>query len=188
MTAFYTPFGKFRYRSIPMGFAPAGDLFTDRMGRAVDPALEGKLRCVEDCCIYGYSLPDILPKIERFFKACNDNNITLNVQKIQFGPEVVFAGFLINPVGYRINPALTDALQAFPVPKSQTDLRSFMGLANQICQFTEDIAKLLVPFKDLLKKGQSFVWTDDHQKAFEKARCELSEPKWLTYFALDRPT
>ena len=67
LTAFYTPFGKFRYCSIPMGFAPAGDLFTDRMGRAVDPALEGKLRCVEDCCIYGYSLPDILPKIERFF-------------------------------------------------------------------------------------------------------------------------
>jgi hypothetical protein len=118
MTALYTPFGKFRYRSIPMGFAPAGDLFTDRMGRAVDPALEGKLCCVEDCCIYGYSLPDILPKIEHFFKACNDNNITLNVQKIQFGLEVVFAGFLINPVGYMINPALTDALQAFPIPKS----------------------------------------------------------------------
>ena len=188
LTAFYTPFGKFRYCSIPMGFAPAGDLFTDRMGRAVDPALEGKLRCVEDCCIYGYSLPDILPKIERFFKACDDNNITLNTRKIQFGPEVVFAGFLINSSEYRINPALTDSLRSFPVPKSQTDLRSFMGLANQICQFTEDIAKLLVPFKDLLKKGQSFVWTADHQLAFEKARSELSEPKWLTYFALNRPT
>jgi hypothetical protein len=64
------------------------------------------------------TLPDILPKIERFFKACNDNNITLNVRKIQFGRKVVFAGFLINPVGYRINLALTDALQAFPIPKS----------------------------------------------------------------------
>ena len=137
---------------------------------------------------YGYSLPDILSKIERFFKACDDNNITLNTRKIQFGPEVVFAGFLINSSEYRINPALTNSLQSFPVPKSQTDLRSFMGLANQICQFTEDIAKLLVPFKDLLKKGQSFVWTADHQLAFEKARSELSEPKWLTYFALNRPT
>ena len=63
-----------------------------------------------------------------------------------------------------------------------------MGLANQICQFTEDIAKLLVPFKDLLMKGQSFIWTADHQLALEKAHSKLSEPKWLTYFALNRPT
>ena len=188
LTTFYTPFGKYRYRSIPMGYAPAGDLFTDRFGHAVDATLEGKLRCVEDCCIYGYSMADILPKIDRFFKACNDNNITLNTRKIQFGPEVTFAGFLINSNEYRINPALTDSLRSFPAPKSQTDLRSFMGLANQICQFTDDIAKLLMPFKDLLKKGQTFVWTDDHQLAFEKARSELSEPKWLTYFALNRPT
>ena len=28
LTTFYTPFGKFRYCSFPMGYAPAGDLFT----------------------------------------------------------------------------------------------------------------------------------------------------------------
>ena len=39
LTAFYTPFGKFHYCSIPMGYAPAGYLFTDCMGHAVDPAL-----------------------------------------------------------------------------------------------------------------------------------------------------
>jgi len=186
LTTFYTPFGKFRYCSIPMGYAPAGDIFTDRIGRVVDKFVTA--RATEDCLIHAYSRTECLQKIEEFLKACDEGDITLNIKKFQFGEEVVFAGFLLNSEGYRINPALTDALRRFPQPVSQTDVRSFMGLANQICNFSDEISKLLIPLKDLLKRGQTFVWTADHQVAFEKAREELSKPRWLTYFDHKRPT
>jgi hypothetical protein len=71
-------------------------------------------------------------------------------------PEVVFRGHLINENGYVINPALSTALSEFPVPKSQIDISSFCGLANQMCNFSDDILEALAPFKLLLKKGQKF--------------------------------
>jgi transposase InsO family protein len=158
------------------------------MGRAVDKTLDGKLRCVEDCCLYGYTEAELMEKIEKFLEACDENDITLNTKKVQFGKEVLFAGFVLREGEYKINPALTDALHHFPSPKSPTDVRSFAGLANQICHFTTDIAQCLKPLQDLLKKNQPFIWTEDHQAAFEKAREELSKEKWLTYYDHRRPT
>jgi hypothetical protein len=44
-----------------------------------------------------------------------------------------------------------------------------MGLANQMTNFSTEIAEVMHQFKDLLKKETSFIWTDVHQKAFKKA-------------------
>ena len=63
-----------------------------------------------------------------------------------------------------------------------------MGLANQMTNFSTEIAEVMLQFKDLLKKETSFIWTDVHQKAFEKAREKLSDSKWLTYFDVKRKT
>ena len=186
-TTFHTPFGKYRYTKLPMGYAAAQDIFTLRMGNAVDSVLDG-LRATEDCLIYAFSQPELERKLDRFFAACNANNITLNTKKIQIGAEVIFAGYKINSEGYQIDPALTEALKNFPIPTSQTDVRSFLGLVNQICNFTTEIAELMTPFKELLKKGSAFVWTDELQLAFEKAREQLATPKTLTFFDHRRPT
>jgi RNase H-like domain found in reverse transcriptase len=88
----------------------------------------------------------------------------------------------------RLDPALTEALRAFPIPMNQTDVCSFMGLANQMTNFSTEIVEVMLQFKDLLKKETSFIWTDVHQKAFEKAREKLSDSKWLTYFNVKRKT
>ncbi len=95
--------------------------------------------------------------------------VTLNIKKVQVGPRVIFAGFELDAEGHRLDPALTEAFRAFPIPTNQTDVRSFMGLANQMTNFSTEIVEVMHQFKDLLKKETSFIWTDVHQKAFEKA-------------------
>ena len=67
-TKFNTPFGKFCYCCIPMGFTLAGDIFIEPMGRAIDKTLDWKLCCVEDCCLYGSTEAELLEKIEKFFE------------------------------------------------------------------------------------------------------------------------
>jgi hypothetical protein len=67
----------------------------------------------------------------------------------------------------------------FPVPKSQTDVRSFCGLANQMCNFSDEISSLLSPLKSLLKKGIKFDWLPEFQTAFETAKRHLSSEKVL---------
>ena len=188
LTTFLTPFGRFRYKRLPMGESDAQDVFTLRYGAAVDASTEGR-RSTEDTLLLGDTLQELLSNTEEFFKACDANGITLNTKKIQWDhPEVLFAGFVVNGEGYKIDPVLTKALSEFPVPKNLTDLKSFMGLANQTCNFSDEIAKCMCPLKPLLKKGIRFDWLPEHQAAFEAARSLLSSSKMLAFYNATRQT
>jgi hypothetical protein len=169
-----------------MGLSSAGDVFTTRFCDAVDYTIEG-WRCTEDTLLDGHTSDKLTRKTREFIAACSKAGITLNVKKIVYDkPEVVFGGYLINKNGYTIDPALSTALSEFPVPKSQTDIRSFCGLANQMCNFSDDISEAFAPFKHLLKKGQKFEWNDDLQAVFEAARRHLTSIKTLAFYRPDR--
>lgn len=188
LTSFMTPFGRMRYCRLPMGLSSAGDVFTLSYGNAVDEAVDGR-RATEDTLLRGATTQELVDNTEQFFNQCLENNITLNVKKIQWDKEeVLFGGFLLTPSGYRIDPALNKALAEFPIPKNQTDVRSFMGLANQTCNFSDEISSLLMPLKGLLKKGVKFEWLPEFQTAFEKARTHLSSEKALAFYDATKPT
>lgn len=116
------------------------------------------------------------------------NNITHNIKKIQWDKkEILFGGFLLTLEGYQINPALNKALAEFPVPTNQMDVRSFIGLANQTCNFNNEISNLLSPLKSLLKKGTKFDWIPEYQTAFEMACDHLSSVKALAFYNVTKP-
>ena len=130
LTAFMTPFGRYRSCRVPFGISSAGDVFTLQYGNATDAATEGK-RATEDTLIRGHTTAELLANTRKFFEACREAQISLNLKKVQWdAPEVLFGGFLLNKDGYRIDPALSKALSEFPTPKSATDVKSFFGLAN----------------------------------------------------------
>ena len=188
LTAFMTPFGRYRYKRLAFGMNSAQDVFTLRYGNAVDKATDG-LRATEDTLLRGSTTQELIENTRRFFDACRLNGITLNMRKIQWDKrEVLFAGFLLDPSGYRIDPSLNKALSEFPVPTNQTDVRSFCGLANQLSNSSQDIATSLLPLSSLLKKGRMFQWLPEHQTAFENARRILSSEKTLAYYAPTRQT
>jgi hypothetical protein len=137
--------------------------------------------------VHGHTSEELARKTKDFVSACAEAGITLNNKIISYNkPEVVFGGYLISEAGYSIDPSFTTTLSEFPVPKLQTDIRSFCGLANQMCNFSDDISEALAPFNHLLKKGQKFEWNDDIQATFEAARCHLTSTKTLAFYRPDR--
>ena len=58
------------------------------------------------------------------------------------------------------------AISRFPRPKSVKDLRSFLGLAQQVAAFVPDLAHMTSTLHPLLKKDIAWTWTDDHEKSF----------------------
>ena len=188
LTAFMTPFGRFRYLRLAFGLNSANDVFTLKYGNAIDKATEG-LRATEDTLVRGSTSGELIENTRRFFDACRENGITLNLRKIQWDKkEVLFAGFLLDPTGYRLDPALNKALLEFPTPTSPTDVRSFFGLANQLCNFSDEIADLLSPMKSLLKKGVMFQFLPEHEVAFKAAREHLASTRTLAYYCPRRMT
>ena len=186
LTTFYTPHGKYRYLSLPMGYAGSQDIFTQRFGAAVDKFVDA--RATEDCLIIAGSEEELLHRVEKFFEACKASGITLNTKKTQAGSEVLFAGYLINEKGATLDPALYKAIKDFPTPRTLTDLRSFLGLAQQQANFTSHIAELSKPFHPLLKKANDWLWTVEMSQAFEKMKDFLSAPAALAYYDHRRQT
>ena len=62
----------------------------------------------------------------------------------------------------------TEAVSTFPRPKTQNDVRSFLGLCNYYRRFVQKISKIATPLNQLLQKDKPFHWDDKCQTAFEK--------------------
>ena len=64
----------------------------------------------------------------------------------------------------------TDAISKFPAPKNVSELRSFLGLVNQLGIFEPDLAHVTTELRALLKKNVAYIWLREQQVAFEKTK------------------
>ena len=67
-------------------------------------------------------------------------------------------------------------------PQSVTELRRFMGLANQLGKFSPRLAELSQPLRELLRTKQAWVWGPDQEEAFMKIKEELTQPTVLALY------
>ena len=115
--------------------------------------------------------------------------ISLNRDKFKFcRPQAHFAGFVLTSEGYSISSDIIDAITNFPTPSSRTDLCSFIGLTNQLTTCTKELAPALTPLRPLLNTRNDFLWTPDHDIAFQQAKQLLMTAPVLTYFDPSKET
>lgn len=85
-------------------------------------------------------------------------------------------------------PQLSKPLQSLPTPANCTDLRSFIGLVNQLSSTIPRVATLLLSLRPLLKTRNYFIWSDECQKAFKAVKESLMSAPTLAYFDSAKPT
>ena len=102
-----------------------------------------------------------------------------------FGAESVdFCGYQVSEDGWVVDDAKVLAIADFPIPANRTDLRSFMGLVNQVSEFTPKLAELTAPLRGLLKTSNEFTWTANHTSAFNATKTELVSPPTVAFYQL----
>ena len=188
LTTFITPFGRFKFLRAPYGISSISEHYNRRMDEAFS-GLSGYRRIVDDVVIYDDDDKKHELHVRQFLQRCADRKITLNRDKWAYArPEVDFAGFVLSADGYRINGAITDAISRFPTPTTRSDLRSFIGLANQLSACTSVIAPLLAPLRALLSTKNEFLWTPDANEAFNVARQSLTSAPTISFFDPSKDT
>ena len=65
------------------------------------------------------------------------------------------------------------SIREFPRPTDITGIRSWFGLVEQVAWAFSKTA-LMLPFRELLSKKESFLWTTELQTAFETAKEEIA--------------
>lgn len=75
-----------------------------------------------------------------------------------FSTEVRYLGHVISAQGIMADPAKVEAVRSWPVPQTQTEVKSFLGLASYYRRFIRGFADIARPLHDLLEKGRKFKW------------------------------
>ena len=89
---------------------------------------------------------------------------------------------MVSDEGVAPHPKRFEAIAKFPDPKNVHELRSFLGLANQLGRFAPDLAQVTSELRSLLHKDTSWNWLPQHQEAFERAKAVLTSAPVVRIF------
>ncbi|KAK1415049.1 hypothetical protein QVD17_30819 [Tagetes erecta] len=79
-----------------------------------------------------------------------------------------------------VDPSKIEAVMKWEIPKTPSEIRSFLGLAGYYRRFIQDFSRIAYPLTKLTKKKVVFDWGKDQQEAFNKLRKRLTEAPVLT--------
>ena len=188
-TTFTTPWGRYRYIRCPQGYIASGDAYTRRYDEIIAD-VQNKVKCMDNTLLWANTLEESFTQAVKYLELCGRNGIILNPKKFNFAKnEVEFAGFKISNTSIAPIPTFLKAINNFPQPQSITDIRSWFGLVNQAA-YSFSKCSVMEPFRELLKKGSQFRWSEDLEKAFKSAKATISRKieKGVRIFEKDRKT
>ena len=82
---------------------------------------------------------ELMERTRVILNRCKEHNITISRKKLELGTELGFAGHIVSQNGIRTDDDKYKAIKEFPTFKNLKDLRSFLGLANQLAAFVPDL-------------------------------------------------
>ena len=189
LTTFYTPWGRYRYKTAPQGYNTSGDAYTHRYDMVV-MGVQNMRRVIDDTLLHADSIEKAFYQVAAYLTLVGKNGIILNPDKFQFAADVVnWAGVRISADKVEPLPDHVQALRDFPVPKTLTDMRSYFALVNQVSPYYATQPELQ-PFRDLLKKNSLFYWDEILQKLFEESKNRIADKvlEGITLFEVGRWT
>ncbi|MCP4498998.1 MAG: hypothetical protein GY822_03400, partial [Deltaproteobacteria bacterium] len=182
-TAFRTHRGLYEFVRLPMGLKTAGSIFQRLMNDTLHGLLDDGIFCyLDDIAIATDTLAKHLDRLERIFMRFRAAHLKLKPSKCDFlESQLGYLGHVLSSAGLKTDPVNTEAIEKFPPPKNQQQVRSFYGLASYYRRFVKNFASLSSGLVPLLKKDVIFIWTDEAQKSFEILKQALSTPPVLHY-------
>ena len=127
------------------------------------------------------------------FVRLQDHGVQINPAKCVLG--AAFLEFLGHHVGKEGIQPLKErvwAVQEYPLPSTQRELKKFLGLINLYHCFIPGCTNILQPLHSLLsddaKKNGLLAWTDDSTKAFEGIKDALANASLLYHPQPNAPT
>ena len=175
---------RYRYTRSPMGLNCSSDHFC----RKSDTALEGikVAKLVDDVLVEGPSKDAALVTWRQVMERAREHGLTFSKSKLRYGERVKFGGFILDAskgtMEVKPDPGLLEAIKDFPLPKNITELRSFLGLSQQISAWCPDLKQSTTKCRKLLCAGINFYFTPEMIEEFENCKQKMTTPPNLSPF------
>ena len=125
-------------------------------------------KCVDNVLLWADSIEESFFQAARWLDIFGQHGIILKPSKFSFVQDAVeFAGLDITLDSVRPCHRLIQEIMEFPTPTNITDIRSWFGVVNQV-SYAFSVAEKMLPFRQVLLPGSSFMWDDKLDKAFQE--------------------
>ncbi|KAI3725205.1 hypothetical protein L1987_64983 [Smallanthus sonchifolius] len=176
-TAFRTRYGHFEFRVMSFGLTNAPAAFMDLMNRVCRPMLDRSvIMFIDDILVYSKNEGDHACHLKEVLEALKKEKLYAKFSKCAFWlREVQFLGHVINPNGIMVDPAKITTVRDWDIPKTPTEIRSFLGLAGYYRRFIQDFLKIASPLTKLTRKEEKYEWGLKQDDAFKELKEKLTQ-------------
>ena len=182
------PWGKYRYRVLPMGIKNSVDTFQEVMTNLfVD--LEFTSTYLDDVLIISNgTYEDHLDKVRQVLDRLQKANFRARVDKCFFAEDnLEYLGYQITRHGIQPQPKKVEAIQKIKPPSSVRQLRHFLGMVNYYRDMWKRRSHVLAPLTKLTGKGVKWAWDTPQQEAFDEIKRIMSKETILAYPDFSKP-
>ncbi|KAG8483000.1 hypothetical protein CXB51_021861 [Gossypium anomalum] len=132
---------------------------------------------IDDILVYALRLKqNMMSNLRTVWQVLREKELYAKFSKCEFWlREVTCLGHVVSAEGIKVDPRKIEAILEWKLPRSVSEIQSFLGLAGYYRRFVEGFSVVAAPLTKLIRKGVPFVWTEKQQEAFEKLKKVLTE-------------
>jgi hypothetical protein len=159
-TALVTKTGLYDWTVMPFGLKNATSTFTRTMSIVFKELGDKFLKIfVDDLNVHSENWAKHLQHLDVVLLKLKEVNLKLNPGKCCFAAmSITFLGHVVGHEGTKPDPNKINAVVHFPMPKTVTDVRYFLGLTGYYRNYVRGYSRLVVPLFELTRKNVAFVW------------------------------
>ena len=126
-------------------------------------------------------LTDVLSKLENAGYRLSESKSEL------FKTEIEWIGHKIDQNGIRPIQDKLLAIKNLKKPENKKELKSFLGAIQYLSKYIENLSAQTDVLRQLLKKDNDWIWTEEHTEAFENLKQKITEIPCLAHYNSNYP-
>ncbi|EYC19204.1 hypothetical protein Y032_0025g1233 [Ancylostoma ceylanicum] len=175
--AFTTTSGQFQFRVLPFGLTTAPTKFQRLMEHVLGDLKGPEVSVyIDDILIATDSAERHVQVLKRVLEAFRKAQLKVKPQKCRLlEPSIEFLGHLVDKDGIKTDPEKVVRIQNYSRPANLAQLRTFLGMAGYYRKFVLRFAQISKPLYELTSPKNRFLWSTEHEHAFETLKKVLCE-------------
>ena len=170
------------FKRLPYEIASAPEVYQKKMNEILSGI--PNVICHMDDIIIATSPENYTKTLKVVLDRLSKEGVTLNKDKCVFSAtKIDYLGQIISNQGVSKDPKKVQAIVKYSAPKDVTELRRFLGMANQLMKFSPKLAEHTQPLRALLKKDNEWRWGPDQENSFNRIKEDLSSDIVLAMYS-----
>ena len=151
-TSFITEWGTYCYLVMPFGLKNAGVTYQQMATTLLHDMIHKEIEVyVDDMMVKSLTREGHFEALDKFLSRAERYNLRLNLKKCVFGvASGKLLGHIISSMGIDVDPDKIKAINEMPAPKTEKDVRGFIGSLQYISQFIARLTTMCDPIFKLL--------------------------------------